>query len=52
MNDRLFNMAKAEERERAIEAGFYDGRFRARVIPDKRQKPPRHKRNYKDTSYE
>lgn len=45
MNKKLFNMAKAEERKRAIEAGFYDGRFCSRVIPDKRQKDPKHKQN-------
>lgn len=44
MNNRLFNMAKAEERQRAIDAGFYDGRYRARVIPDKRNKRPKHKK--------
>jgi len=46
MNDKLFNMAKAEERERAKAAGFYDGRFRPRVIEDKRKRPARHKRPY------
>ena len=46
MNEKLFNMAKATERANAIEAGFYDGRFRPRVVEDKRKKAPRHKRPY------
>lgn len=29
---------KGHERERAKEAGFYDGRFRHRVIEDKKKK--------------
>ena len=46
MNKKLFNMAKATERVNAIEAGFYDGRFRPRIVEDKRKKAARHKRPY------
>ena len=41
MNKRLFNMAKASDRERAKEAGYYDGRFRPRVQDTKKQKEKR-----------
>jgi len=46
MNKKLFNMAKATERVNAIEAGFYDGRFRPRIVEDKRKKADRYKRPY------
>jgi len=36
-NEILANQSKARERLRAIEAGFYDGRFKQRVIKDKRR---------------
>jgi hypothetical protein len=29
---------KSKERERALEAGFYDGRFRHKVVEDKKKK--------------
>lgn len=29
---------KGKERERALEAGFYDGRFRHKVVEDKKKK--------------
>lgn len=29
---------KGQEREKALEAGFYDGRFRHRVVEDKKKK--------------
>jgi hypothetical protein len=32
-----FESAKQRERERAREAGFYDGRFRKRITQSKRQ---------------
>ncbi len=31
-------MAKAKQRENAKEAGFYDGRFRTKVVEDKKKK--------------
>lgn len=34
-------MAKANDRERAKEAGYYDGRFRPRVQDTKKQKERR-----------
>ena len=36
-------MAKASQREKAIEDGFYDGRFRERTVVPKTRKPPKHK---------
>ena len=41
VNKRLFNMAKASDRERAKEAGYYDGRFRPRTQDTKKQKEKR-----------
>jgi len=41
MNKKLFNMAKAKQRENAKEAGFYDGRFRTKVVEDKKKKQER-----------
>jgi hypothetical protein len=29
---------KGQEREKALEAGFYDGRFRHKVVEDKKKK--------------
>jgi hypothetical protein len=40
----LHKMAKASQRENAIQDGYYDGRFRPRVIADKRNKPVKHKK--------
>jgi hypothetical protein len=37
MNKKLFQMAKAKERERAVEDGFYDGRYRTKVQKDKKK---------------
>ncbi len=45
MNKRLFNMAKASDRERAKEAGYYDGRFRPRTQDTKKQKAQKRKNN-------
>ena len=41
MNKRLFNMAKARQRDNAIADGFYDGRFREKVVEDKKKKQQR-----------
>ena len=38
MNKELFNMAKEAERESAKNQGFFDGRFRSRVVKDKKRK--------------
>lgn len=35
--EKLFEIAVNENREIAKEQGFYDGRFRSRVIPDKKK---------------
>lgn len=34
----LLKLGKAENREKAKEQGFYDGRYRNRVVPDKKKK--------------
>lgn len=39
----LHKMAKASQREQAKEAGFYDGRFRPRVVVPKPHKELKHK---------
>ena len=49
MNKRLFNMAKASNRERAKDDGFYDGRFRSKVQDTKKQKQQR--RNEKNKNW-
>ena len=36
-------MAKAKERERAIEDGFYDGRFRTRIQKDKKKEEKKYR---------
>jgi len=41
MNKKLYNMAKAKQRERAIDDGYYDGRFRTKVVEDKKKKAER-----------
>lgn len=33
----LKNIEKAAQRKLAVEAGFYDGRFKSRLIPDKKK---------------
>lgn len=38
MRNELKQSLKENERQRAKEAGFYDGRFRHRVIEDKKKK--------------
>jgi hypothetical protein len=40
----LFNMYKASQREEAKTAGFYDGRFKSRVVESKKNKRPKHKK--------
>jgi len=42
MNKKLFQMAKGRERERAVEDGFYDGRFRTKVSKDKKKEQKKH----------
>ena len=34
----LLKLGKAENREKAKEQGYYDGRYRPRVVPDKKKK--------------
>ncbi len=34
-------MSKARQRDNAIEDGFYDGRFRTKVVEDKKKKQER-----------
>lgn len=42
-NKKLHKMVKARIREQAQECGYSDGRFKTRVISDKRFKNPKHK---------
>jgi len=43
MTSKLHKMRKAKVRKDALEAGFSDGRFRTKVVQDKRFKKPKHK---------
>ena len=43
MNKTLLNMAKARQREQAIEDGYYDGRFRTKVVKDKKKQEKKHR---------
>jgi hypothetical protein len=43
--NRILTMTKASRREEAKSAGYYDGRFRPRVVESKRYKKPKHKNN-------
>lgn len=43
--NKILNMSKASRREDAKSAGYYDGRFRPRVIESKRHKKPKHRNN-------
>jgi hypothetical protein len=46
--NKILNIAKASRREEAKSAGYYDGRFRPRVVESKRHKKPKHKNNLID----
>lgn len=39
----LLNMSKSSQREEAKADGFYDGRFRHRIIESKKHKGPKYK---------
>jgi|LakMenE18May11ns_1017448.scaffolds.fasta_scaffold9870635_2 hypothetical protein len=39
----LLNMGKSSQREEAKADGFYDGRFRHRVVESKKHKDPKYK---------
>lgn len=41
---KIQKMIEADEREKRKEEGYYDGRFRTKVVPDKKKKPPRKKK--------
>lgn len=41
--NKVVNMVKAAQREEAKRAGFYDGRFRSRVVVSLKHKNPKHK---------
>ena len=43
MKDKLLKLAKGRERYSAKEQGFFDGRFRPRVIKDKKKEKSRKK---------
>lgn len=42
-NKSVHKMVKAAVRERAIQDGFNDGRFKTRSVQDKRYKKPKYK---------
>jgi hypothetical protein len=44
----LHKMAKAAQREKAKEAGFYDGRFRNKVVTPKPHKKEKHRRSWEE----
>jgi len=37
METAIFKLMQAENRKTAIKAGFYDGRFKSRVMPNKKR---------------
>lgn len=39
----LLKLGKAENREKAREQGYYDGRYRSKVVPDKKKKASKEK---------
>ena len=44
-------MAKARQREQAIEDGFYDGRFRTKVIEDKKKQQRLQEKKHRNKRY-
>ena len=44
----LKNIEKAAQRKLAIEAGFYDGRFKSKVIPNKKKQQEKSRVKVKD----
>ena len=45
---KIKKMIEADEREKRKEDGYYDGRFRTKVVPDKKKKYKRKKKIKKD----
>jgi hypothetical protein len=41
MNNKLFNMAQASERDNRIEAGYFDGRFAPKQFVDRKKEANR-----------
>jgi hypothetical protein len=52
MDKKLFKMAKGSNRQKAIDDGFYDGRFRPKVVPDKKVKEERKSKKHKNRSFD
>lgn len=48
IKEKLKKLKKAEHRKNLLEARVYDGRYRQRVITDKRFKKPKHKKRIFD----
>jgi hypothetical protein len=42
-DNRLKSVYRTKHREDLISSGFYDGRFKEKVVTDKRFKKPKHK---------
>jgi len=40
---KIKKLREAEEREKRKEDGYYDGRFKTKVVPNKKKKPPQKK---------
>jgi len=45
---KIKKMIEADEREKRKEDGYYDGRYRTKVVPDKKKKYIRKKKIKKD----
>ena len=47
-DNKLHKLRKAQVREEALSAGFADGRFKTKVVQDKRFKKPKYKQNFRN----
>ncbi len=41
---KIQKMVEADERKKRKEEGYFDGRFKTKVVPDKKKKPPKKKK--------
>ena len=47
---KIKKMIEADEREKRKEDGYYDGRFRTKVVPDKKKKEKRKRKRFASKS--
>jgi len=47
-DNKILKLLKARVREEAIGAGFADGRFKTKVVQDKRFKKPKYKQKFRN----